>query len=143
MTKQAYTDKSISADIQRLLSINKDLESAIFELRRYSASLESRVDTYRKQSELKFHQLEKQMAFHDISSSQVIGHNTQIEFLKSKTNATNKDLADLRETCAEFVLSTKQKPSSSMIEVYWLGCFAWGMGGVVVTLAALRFGGVI
>jgi hypothetical protein len=30
-----------------------------------------------------------------------------------------------------------------MIEVYWLGCFAWGMGGVVVTLAALRFGGVI
>jgi hypothetical protein len=40
MTKQAYTDKSISADIQRLLSINKDLESAIFELRRYSASLE-------------------------------------------------------------------------------------------------------
>ena len=51
-------------------------------------------------------QLEKLTQFHDTSYKQVIGLHYDIGLLKSKTNATNQSVNELKNTCADFADDT-------------------------------------
>ena len=92
-------------------------------------------------------QLEKLTQFHDISYKQVIGQHYDIELLKTKTNATNVALSEIKTACLDLAdsllvskqVKPKEKPSHAMVEAYWLSCFAWLLIGIVLTLAALSF----